>query len=84
MRPRSRDDGRSCTHWTRVGSSDEFTFVFAARRRPSSFVWHIPLNDLDLMNGVGTWGTDTSKADDTFETLLMMTVETTTDSFQEN
>ena len=55
-------------------SSDGSTFVFVARRRIQSYVWNIPPNDRDLLDGVGAWGDDTRKGDDTFETLLLMTI----------
>jgi hypothetical protein len=60
----------------RLGSlSDDPTFVFIARRRALSFDWHLPPDDQDLLDGVGAWGTGTRKADDTFESLLFMTLD---------
>ena len=56
-------------------SVEEHTFIFIARRRPASFTWNVPPTDLDLMNGVGAYSTDTKKGDDTFETLLFMNMQ---------
>lgn len=64
------------TPWRRLGSSlDDPTFVFIARRRAPSFDWHVAPDDQDLLDGVGTWGTDRRKGDDTFESLLFMTLD---------
>jgi hypothetical protein len=49
-------------------------YVFIARRRPNSFTWSVPTSDEELIDGVGAAGTSTRKADDTFETLLLMTM----------
>jgi hypothetical protein len=73
-RPKSLSDGPSDNGWTRLGSHDGPTFVFVARRRPSSFHWKVPESDEELMSGVGAWGNDTRKGDDMFETLLIMTI----------
>jgi hypothetical protein len=73
MRPTHSDDEPSTT-WTRASWRDGPTFIFAAQRRPSSFTWRVPLVDEELMGGVGAWGTDSRKGDDTFETLLLMTM----------
>ena len=59
--------------WTRFGSaSEDEMFVFVARRRPESFLWHIPSGDKELLDGVGAWGSNDGKGDDTFEQLLLM------------
>lgn len=59
--------------WSRFQtSSDGHDFVFVARRRPESMTWRVPADDKDLLDGVGAWGTDIRKGDDTFETLLLM------------
>ena len=72
----STSDGSQNLPWTRIGSScDGPTFIFVARRRQASFTWLVPQSDQDLMDGVGAFGTDTRKADDTFETLLLMTMQ---------
>jgi len=52
----------------------EDTYIFTARRRPESFAWTVPQSDQALMSGVGACGTNVPKADDTFETLLLMAV----------
>lgn len=62
--------------WQRFGlSPDDTTFVFVASRRPESLSWEIPVDDRDLLAGVGAQGTNSRKEDDTFETLLFMTLE---------
>jgi Lysine methyltransferase len=66
MRPAGEASDSS---WKRLGSSDGPTFVFTAQRRPSSFSWSVPSTDQELMSGVGAWGTDSRKGDDTLETL---------------
>jgi hypothetical protein len=48
--------------------------VFVAGRRAESFTWRVPLSDEELLGGVGAIGTDSRKCDDTFETLLFMTM----------
>jgi len=61
--------------WQRFGTSSiDDTFVFTGRRRLVSFSWQIPLNDHDLLLGRGTMGNNNAKEDDTFETLLLMTL----------
>jgi len=59
--------------WSRFGTSlHGRDFVFVARRRPESMVWGLPDDDQKLLDGVGAWGTDSRKSDDTFEMLLLM------------
>ncbi|KAJ3554716.1 hypothetical protein NM688_g2960 [Phlebia brevispora] len=59
--------------WTRFGSADENDlFIFVASRRPESLTWEVPHSDQELLAGVGAWGSQTSKGDDTFEGLLLM------------
>ncbi|KAJ7476022.1 putative methyltransferase-domain-containing protein [Mycena latifolia] len=54
--------------WQRFGAHlEDPTFVFVARRREQSFNWSVPPSDEDLMYGV--------KGDDTFETLLLMSLD---------
>lgn len=62
--------------WARFGLSfDDHTFVFTARRRDESLTWQVPDDDRNLMGGIGAWGTETRKGDDTFETLLLMSIQ---------
>ncbi|KAF5372738.1 hypothetical protein D9615_010127 [Tricholomella constricta] len=62
--------------WQRFGSSSEDTaFIFVAHRRPESYAWNTPTQDSDLLAGRGAMGNDSAKADDTFESLLFMTLE---------
>ncbi|KAL0954350.1 hypothetical protein HGRIS_003345 [Hohenbuehelia grisea] len=65
--------GQHC--WTRFGSLDDSPFIFVAHRRPASFSWDIPQSDQDLLQGVGACGTASQKSDDTFETILLMSME---------
>ncbi|KAH7912787.1 putative methyltransferase-domain-containing protein [Hygrophoropsis aurantiaca] len=60
--------------WDRFNPSDDGDriFVFVAHRRPESYKWEVPLEDRDLMNGVGAKNSSSNKGDDTFETLLFM------------
>jgi len=62
--------------WQRFGTSllDDTIFIFTARRRTTSFSWEIPANDQDLLLGRGAMGNNALKADDTFELLLLMTL----------
>ncbi|KAG6891368.1 hypothetical protein C0992_008079 [Termitomyces sp. T32_za158] len=64
------------SQWQRFGSSsDDPVFIFVGHRRPESFSWTIPLDDSDLLDGKGALGNDSVKSDDTFETLLFMTMD---------
>lgn len=61
--------------WTVFGSSagnEGLAFLFAGIRRPESLYWSVPLDDEELLGGVGAGGSDKRKNDDTFETLLLM------------
>ncbi|KAF8647408.1 hypothetical protein AX16_006737 [Volvariella volvacea WC 439] len=62
--------------WERAGgeSADDATFLFVAERRPESQLWWIPEDDDELLRGVGAWGTDAPKGDDTFESLLFLSL----------
>jgi hypothetical protein len=67
---------KSRSFWRRFcPSSEHAIFVFVAHRRIQSYQWHIPKTDQELLDGVGAWGTNTRKVDDTFETLLLMSVD---------
>ncbi|PFH53153.1 hypothetical protein AMATHDRAFT_138336 [Amanita thiersii Skay4041] len=63
--------------WYRFGASqsDASIFIFIAHRRPESLHWLVPLDDSDLLNGVGAQGNPTRKNDDTFESLLLMSMD---------
>ncbi|KAF7374747.1 Tumor-related protein [Mycena sanguinolenta] len=70
--------GREATDssWQRFGVGlEDPTFVFVARRRKESLDWQVPPSDEDLMQGVMAQGTRLPKSDDTFETLLLMSLE---------
>lgn len=76
----ARRIGGSQKSWTRFGLSfDDHTFVLTAKRRDESLTWQVPDDDRDLMDGIGTWGTETRKGDDTFETLLLMGIQESED-----
>ncbi|KAG6828625.1 hypothetical protein H0H92_007270 [Tricholoma furcatifolium] len=62
--------------WQRLGASmDDPVFIFIGYRRPESFSWAIPESDSDLLSGRGAMGNNGVKSDDTFETLLLMTMD---------
>ncbi|KAG1887366.1 putative methyltransferase-domain-containing protein [Suillus subluteus] len=73
---RKIDANNSLSEWQRFGSDMEgdgdLAFIFVARRRLESFNWTIPLENIDLLGGVGARGTCGKKSDETFETLLLM------------
>jgi hypothetical protein len=69
----------SCS-WQRFGSSLEGPiFIFIARRRPESSTWIIPSSDGELLAGFGAQNTMQPKSDETFETLLFMTLSPDTE-----
>ncbi|KAF8557121.1 hypothetical protein OG21DRAFT_1505750 [Imleria badia] len=71
------DDEPDATEvWRQFGTLEDTdrTFVFVAHRRPESFAWHVPETDKELMEGVGARGTAATKGDDTFETILLMSM----------
>lgn len=62
--------------WQRFGSTLEGPmFVFVARRRAESRTWDVPSDDGDLLAGLGVRGSSQPKADETFESLLFMSIE---------
>lgn len=73
--------GSSDSPWTRfapiVGQDD--SIVFISQRRPESREWIIPEKDDELLGGVGAWGNQERKSDDTFETLLLMSLDAMND-----
>jgi len=73
VRARSEDNSN---RWERFDScGDGEVFLFVARRRSESFSWIVPEDDIALLEGVGTWGTEERKGDDGFEMLLLMRVD---------
>jgi hypothetical protein len=76
MKPLPSGNDLTSPPWTRIGSLyDDSTFIFVARRRRTSFSWTIPWSDQELMDGIGAYDTNVSKGDDTFENLLLMTMQ---------
>ena len=72
VRARSEDNS---SRWERFDSGgDDEVFLFVAWRRAESFSWIVPEDDVALLQGVGTQGTEERKGDDGFETLLLMRV----------
>ncbi|KAI0303666.1 putative methyltransferase-domain-containing protein [Multifurca ochricompacta] len=70
---RSRFEGR---RWERFGTGgDGELIIFIARRRPESFSWTVPEDDMALSEGVGARGTLEKKSDEGFEMFLLMNVE---------
>ncbi|KAJ7067137.1 putative methyltransferase-domain-containing protein, partial [Mycena amicta] len=64
------------TSWRRFGAElPDPTFVFVAHRRKESFNWTVPASDADLLTGVFAQGSQMPKGDDTFETLLLMSLD---------
>lgn len=64
------------SQWQRFGSSSgDPVFIFVGHRRPESFSWTIPLDDSDLLCGKGAMGDDLVMGDDTFGTLLFMSMD---------
>ncbi|KAJ7261801.1 putative methyltransferase-domain-containing protein [Mycena haematopus] len=62
--------------WQRFGVSlEDPTFVFVAHRRKESLNWQLPPSDEELIQGVMARGTLVPKGDDTFETLLLMSLD---------
>ena len=69
-------DNKLSDSWTRFGESgDGDVFVFVATRRRESYLWVVPSDDKELLEGVGAGGSNTRKGDDTFEQLLLMQLE---------
>ncbi|KAF7312502.1 hypothetical protein MIND_00263900 [Mycena indigotica] len=63
------------TPWERFGAElPDPTFVFVAHRRQESRDWTVPLSDTDLMSGLLA-ANSLPKTDDTFETLLFMSLD---------
>ncbi|QRV98934.1 hypothetical protein RhiJN_26953 [Ceratobasidium sp. AG-Ba] len=60
------------TAWGRFGAAND-THVFVANRRPESYMWSVPTEDSQLMNG---FGPSPPRLDDTFESLLLLEIDT--------
>ncbi|KAF9068963.1 putative methyltransferase-domain-containing protein [Rhodocollybia butyracea] len=59
----------------RFGSTFEGPmFIFIARRRPESLGWTVPRRDEYLLAGFGAYGKMQPRADETFESLLFMSM----------
>lgn len=61
--------------WQIFGTGAETAFLFVASRREESYEWTVPVNDAELLSGVGALGTMRSKGDDTFESLLLLQID---------
>ncbi|KAK7033268.1 tumor-related protein [Favolaschia claudopus] len=62
--------------WRRFGASlEDPTFIFVAHRREESLGWQVPLRDEDLMQGRIAPDQVSPKGDDTFETLLLLSLD---------
>jgi hypothetical protein len=73
---RDLDDSEEEGEWRRFGSEqDDQVFVFVAKRRPASHSWEVPEDDRELLSGVGANGTKVPKSDDTFESLLLLSMD---------
>jgi len=73
---REKTPDNSNSSWQRFGSALEGPmFIFVAQRRPESLTWDVPLDDRNLLAGLGAYGNLQPKSDATFETLLFMSVE---------
>ncbi|QRW13482.1 hypothetical protein RhiLY_12481 [Ceratobasidium sp. AG-Ba] len=60
------------TAWGRFGTAND-THVFVASRRPESYMWSVPTENSQLMNG---FGPSPPRLDDTFESLLLLGIDT--------
>lgn len=70
------DESGAPDTWRQFGAHEDTdrTFVFVAHRRSESIGWHVTGSDKKLVEGVGARGTPTKKGDDTFETILLMSM----------
>jgi len=57
--------------WARYHTPSS-TYVFIARRKTVSLGWSVSGDDNDLLGGVGAYGNQRQKGDDTFELMLLM------------
>lgn len=64
--------------WHRFrGDVDDDMFIFIAHRRSESLSWKVAMKDHDLLNGVYARGSSERKGDDTFENLLLLSLQQT-------
>jgi len=71
-----KDNRVAENEWQRFGVDFEDTaFLFIGKRRAESLTWTIPLLDSDLLAGIGANGSNSRKGDDTFENILLLTME---------
>ncbi|KAF6757159.1 putative methyltransferase-domain-containing protein [Ephemerocybe angulata] len=76
LSPREKPLGDREEEWHRFGSGlDDQVFVFIAHRRPESHKWTVPDSDVDLLLGTGANGKPYPQSDDTFESLLLLSME---------
>ncbi|KAK7682634.1 hypothetical protein QCA50_014434 [Cerrena zonata] len=66
------DEGDEWRIYGASGDNESPTFVFVGRRRPESAFWWVPDSDEGLLAGAGAHGTDTTKSDNTFESILFL------------
>ena len=57
--------------WARYHTPSS-TYIFIARRKGTSLGWSVPEGDKDLLEGVGAYGDQRQKGDDTFDLMLLM------------
>lgn len=63
--------------WRRFDEdTGDILLAFVARRRTESFKWQVPTDNRALLAGLGAWDNDKEKGDDSFESLLLMSLET--------
>ncbi|KAF9563249.1 hypothetical protein CPC08DRAFT_706179 [Agrocybe pediades] len=71
-----KDSGIADADWQRFGNNfEDTTFLFTARRRHESLHWTVPELDSDLLAGVGANGNENRKGDDTFENILLLSMD---------
>ena len=69
----THSNGDPETDWTRYHTSSS-TYTFIARRKSTSLGWSVPERDKDLLEGVGAYGDQRRKGDDTFELMQLMDI----------
>jgi hypothetical protein len=65
------DSSSSSTSWMRYHAPSS-SYLFIAHRKPTSYLWTVPEDDRDLLDGVGANGNEFKKADERFEVMLLM------------